>query len=147
MSTTRMQLSCAASLLDQGRALDRLSRLLTAAALIGMLVYPAAVGRPPLALAVAAIVIAVAGLGESYFAIRVGFDAALFRRLAGEPEQQGFGEMDGALTELGWLPPVKRDRPAPVRIAGAVRLMKLQALALLAQVVSCAGGGAALMWR
>lgn len=81
MTPTRTLLACAAALLDQGRTVDRLSRPITAAALIGILVYPAAIGQPPVALAAFAILMAMAGFAESYFAIRVGFDAALFHQI------------------------------------------------------------------
>lgn len=147
MMPTRTLLSCAAALLDQGRTVDRLSRPLTAAALIGILVYPAAIGQPPVALAASALLIALAGFAESYFAIRVGFDAALFHRLATAPEAPDFAATDHALTQLGLLPPTKLDRPADARIAGARRLMRLQIVALAVQVLSIAGGGLALMWR
>ncbi|MEX1993430.1 MAG: hypothetical protein WD929_02115 [Steroidobacteraceae bacterium] len=147
MTATRTLLACAAALLDQGRTVDRLSRPLTAAALIGVLVYPAAIGQPPLALAAAAIVVALAGFAESYLAIRTAFDAALFHRLASAPEPVDFGEIDQALTKLGLLPAAKRGCAADARIAGARRLMRLQVLALLVQVFAIAGGAMALMWR
>lgn len=147
MTPTRTLLACAAALLDQGRTVDRLSRPLTAAALIGMLVYAAAIGSPPFTLIASAIVIALAGFAELYFAIRVSFDAALFRQLASAPAPPDFGEMDQSLTDLGLLPAAKRGRPLDVRIAGARQLMRLQILALLVQVLSVAGGGFALMRR
>ena len=147
MTPTRTLISCAGALLDQGRTVDGLSRPLTAAALIGILVYPAAIGQPPAALTAAAILIALAGLAESYFAIRVGFDAALFERLGSAPEAPDFAETDHALTQLGLLPATKRDRPADARIAGARRLMRLQIVALAVQVLSVVGGALALMWR
>ena len=147
MTPTRTLLACAAALLDQGRTVDRLSRPLTAAALIVMLVYPAAIGSPPITLIASVIVIALAGLVESYFAIRVSFDAALFRQLASAPEPPDFGEMDESLSDLGLLPLAKRGRPLSARIAGARQLMRLQILALLVQVVSAGGGGLALIWR
>src|ERR1700674_2610364 len=61
---TPQLLACAAALLDQGRIVDRLSRLLTAAALIGLLLYPAIVGRPSWPLVGSAILVALAGLSE-----------------------------------------------------------------------------------
>jgi hypothetical protein len=147
MTPTRTLLASAAALLDQGRSVDRLSRLLTAAALIGLLVCAAAIGQSPLALATSAILVALAGFAELYFAIRVGFDAALFNRLAGAPEPVDFGDLDQALTELGLLPAAKRGRPANARIAGARRLMRFQILALAVQVFAIAGGAVALTWR
>ena len=147
MTPGRTLMSCAADLLDQGRTADNLSRLLTAAALIGFVVYPAAKGPPPLALAAYAILIALAGFAEGYLAIRVGFDAAVFHRLARAPEPPDFGDTDDALTALGLLPAAKRGRPAEARIAGARRLMRLQMLALLVQVFAASAGAVVLMWR
>ena len=147
MTITRTLLACAASLLDQGRTVDRLSRLLTASALIGILMYAAAIGQPPFALAAAAILAVVAGCGELYFAIRVAFDAALFHRLASAPEPVDFADLDQALTDLDLLPATRRGRPADARIAGARRLMRFQILAVLVQVFAIAGGAVALVWR
>lgn len=147
MTSTRTLLACAAALLEQGRTVDRLSRLLTAAVLIGMLVYPAAIGSPPFTLIASAVVIALAGFAESYLAIRVSFDAALFRQLASAPEPPDFSEMDQSLTDLGLLPAAKRGRPLSVRIAGARQLMRLQIVALLVQVAFAASGGFAMLWR
>lgn len=147
MTATRTLLSCTAALLDQGRTVDRLSRTLTASALIGMVVYPAAAGPLPLPLAATAVGVALAGFAELYLAIRVGFDAALFHRLATAPEPPDFGDIDRALTELGLLPRDGRDRPAGARIAGAKTLMQRQLLALVVQVLISAAGAVALMWR
>jgi len=143
----RTLLACAAALLDQGQTVDRLSRSLTAAALIGLLVHPAAIGPPPWELAGVAILIALAGLAEAYFAIRVAFDAALFHRVANGPEAPDFAEIDQALTHLRLLPATKLARPVDRRIAGARRLLRFQVLALLVQVVAVVGGGVALIWR
>jgi hypothetical protein len=146
--STRPLLFCAAALLDQGRTLDRVSRPLTAAALIGLLIYPAIAGRPPWALVGSAILVALAGLAEAYFAIRVGFDAALFHQLASAPEPPDFAGTDAALMRLGLLPAAKRGRPAEARVAGTRRLLGFQILAVVAQVLSVlAGAGLALTWR
>jgi hypothetical protein len=147
MTPTRTLLAGAAALLDQGRKVDRLSRPMTAAALIGILAYPAVIGQPPLALAASAILVALTGVAEVYFAIRVGFDAALFHWLSSAPEPVDVGDMDQALTELGLLPAAKSRRPADARIAGARRLMRFQILAVLVQLFAIAGGAVALMWR
>lgn len=138
-------LLCAAALLDQGRTLDRLSRPLTAAALIAVLIAPAMTQQRPGILLASAIVVAIAGLVETYFAIRVGFDAALFRRLATASEAADFSIVDGALTRLGLLRAARVDRPADARIGGAMRLFRLQALALAAQAL-CAIAGASIAW-
>lgn len=139
-------LVCAAALLDQGRTLDRLSRPLTAAALIAVLITPAMPQQPPGILLASAIAVAIAGLVETYFAIRVGFDAALFRHLATASEPPDFSVVDGALRRLGLLRGAHVvDRPADGRVGGAMRLLRLQALALAAQIL-CAIAGASIAW-
>ena len=140
---TRELLSCAAAFLDQGRTIDRLSRLLTAAALIAILIGPAITTQPPWVLIGSAVLVMLAGLAETYFAIRVGFDAALFRQLANASEAPGFAGTDAALTQLGLLPTTKHRRPAGARVAGARRLFGLQMLFLVAQVLSVLAGA----WR
>ncbi len=145
---TRNLLFCAAALLDQGRRLDRLSRPLTAAALIAILVYPAIGALASWVLFGFAILVALAGLSEAYFATRVGFDAALFHHLASASEAPDFAGTDAALARLGLLPAAKLGRPAEARVAGAKRLFGLQILALMAQVLSVfAGSCIALTWR
>ena len=137
-------LFCAAALLDQGRTVDRLSRPLTAAALIGILVYPA-IDRPA---AVDAGRIRHRWLRSPasrrlYFAIRVGFDAALFHQLASAPEAPDFAGTDAALARLGLLPAATRGRPAEARVAGAKRLFGFQVLAAGGAGAVCAGRCAA----
>jgi hypothetical protein len=144
---SRDLLFCAAAILDQGRTIDRLSRPLTAAALIGILVYPTIIGpasRVPIGFA---LLVALAGLAEAYFAIRVGFDAALFHQLAGAPEAPDFARTDAALTRLGLLPAAKPGRPAEARIAGAKRLFRFQSSALVAQVLSVLVGACIALAR
>jgi hypothetical protein len=144
----RTLLVCAAALLDQGRTVDRLSRPLTTAALIGLLFIPAIAARPPWMLVGVVMLVAVAGLVETYFAIRVGFDAALFRELASASAAPDFAGTDAALSRLGVLPAATRDRPAAARVAGARRLFRWQILGLAAQVLSVlAGGCIARTWR
>src|SRR6266852_4691552 len=81
-STSRQLIAAAACLLDQGRAVDGLSRLLTAAALLVLMlpaVLPASTQRLPAAILAG---VALMGTAETLYAVRVGLDAALFRRLA-----------------------------------------------------------------
>jgi hypothetical protein len=145
---TRDLLLCAAALLDQGRHLDRLSRPLTAAALIGILVYPSIVGRPPWVLAGFAMLVAIAGVAEMYYAIRVSFDAALFHQVASASGAPAFAGTDAALVRLGLLPATTIGRPAETRAQGAKRLFGFQILALVAQVLSVlVGACVVLMWR
>ncbi len=140
--TARQLVLCAAAFLDQGRTIDRLSRLLTAAALIAILIGPAISTQPPWVLIQSAALVALAGIAQTYFAIRVGFDAALFRQLAHASEAPDFAATDAALAQLGFLPTAKHRRPAGVRIAGARRLFGLQVLCLVAQVLSVLAGAA-----
>ena len=147
MTTTRTVLACAAALLDQGRTVDRLSQLLTAAALIGLLLYAAVIQLPERELIACLIATALAGCVEVYLAIRVAFDSALFHQLATGSESPDFSDLDRSLTELGLLPATKHGRPTRLRIDGAMRLMRLQVLAVVAQVVALAGGGLTMMWR
>ena len=72
-------LAASADLLDQGQTVHRLSLPLTAIA-VGVLllpVFPTSIALMPTAVGVAAI-----GLAELFLALRVAFDAQLFRRLA-----------------------------------------------------------------
>jgi hypothetical protein len=143
-SADRQLLATTAALLDQGRLIDGLSRVMTAAALIGLMLWPAIGG--PLRLAVGTmLLVALAGAIELVLAIRVGFDAALFHRLA-----QGTGSLDGldgALAELGLLPRAKAGRAAAARARGARRLLLRQgtmlavqlALAILGTILEFAG--------
>jgi len=140
---TRELLLCAAAFLDQGRIVDRLSRLLTVAALVAILIGPAIATRPPWILIGSAALVTLAGFAETYFAIRVGFDAALFNLVANAPEAATFASIDAALTQLGLLPTSQHRRPAGVRIAGARRLFGLQITFLAAQVLSLLAGA----WR
>ena len=140
---TRELLLCAAAFLDQGRIVDRLSRLLTVAALVAILIGPAIATRPPWILIGSAALVTLAGLAETYFAIRVGFDAALFNHAANAPEAPNFAGIDAALAQLGLLPDSKQRRPAGVRIAGARRLFGVQIALLVAQVLSILAGA----WR
>jgi hypothetical protein len=143
---TREFLVCAAALLDQGRIVDRLSRLLTAAALIGMLVGSTLMAQPPWMLIVFAALVALFGFTECYFAIRVAFDAALLHRIASASEPD-FTGIDAALARLGLLPPEKRGRPVEARVAGARRLFRSQLVALAAQVLVVIGASLARVWR
>jgi hypothetical protein len=145
---TRHLLACAAAWLDQGRTVDRLSRPLTAAALIGLVVYPVIAGQQSWVVVGVAMVVALSGLLEAYFALRVGFDAALFHQLASAPEAPNFAGTDAALERLGLLSAAKLDRPPEARIAGARRLFRLQILVLVVQVLSVFSGAClALTWR
>jgi hypothetical protein len=88
------------------------------------------------------------GLVEAYFAIRVGFDAALFHHLSAAAETPVFGGVDAALTRLGLRPAITHGRSADARVLGAKRLLRLQLLAFVAEVVFVLFGACmARTWR
>jgi hypothetical protein len=139
---SRDLLFATAALLEQGRTVNRLSCGLTAAAIAILAILPALTSQTQwtsIGFAAAAVV---AGLAQTWFAIRVGFDAALFHRLASTGD---IAAIDTALTGLGLMPSGKAGRPAAPRIAGARRLFRLQIVTLALQVLCLlAGAGAGL---
>jgi hypothetical protein len=146
-AATRALLFCTAALLEQGRAVDRLSRPLTAASLIALLLRWTMTSTPPGSLVACAWLVATAGIGEIYLAIRVDFDAALFRRLCDGENRSAVDGLDGALTHLGLLPAHKRGRPVEARVAGARRLFWWQMLAAGAQVLTVFAAGVLAVTR
>jgi hypothetical protein len=147
--TERDLAAVASALLDAGRRIDRLSRALTVASLIALLLLPAMPGTPP-RLTLLSATVAIFGCVELYLAIRAGFDMALFRRLAISDEQFDCARLDLALLRLGLIPPAKTGRPMAERVAGACRLLFWQGLALGAQVLlTLIGAGFSLLpvWR
>lgn len=133
---TEMQLFTVASLLRRGRAMDRFSNALT---LFGLAIGLAPLlGAPALALgAVFSALLVLLGLIEKYWALRVALDADLFQHLAGDAERLAARtiELDQVLLGLGLQPAGKAARSWDERSRGALRLLRLQALALLAQVL------------
>jgi hypothetical protein len=134
-------LEAASALLQQGQIIDRLSRLLTVAALV-LLIGASAFGGASPALAVALALAVLAGVAEAYYAIRVGFDAALFDRLR-ELATIDLAALDVALVRLGLLSASKSGRPLEQRIAGAQRLFYEQGAAFVIQVAVLLCGAAA----
>jgi len=120
---SRQVIAAAAYLLDRGRVVDGLSRLLTAAALL-VLLLPAVLSASPQRLA-AGILAAVALLGilETFLAVRVGFDAALFHRLSTRPDAIDFDNLDSALMRLGLVRAGRPEQSTADRVAGASRLL------------------------
>jgi hypothetical protein len=121
---------------------------MTIAALIGMLIAPAVTAKPSWIVATMAILAALTGLVEGYFAIRVGVDAALFHQLAKAPEGGDVDAIDSALARLHMLPPAKQGRSVAERIAGARHLFGCQIVALGLQVLSIlVGASISWTWR
>ena len=135
-------LETAGALLRQGRIFDRLSRLLTVASL-GLLVGGSILVILSPALAATLLLAVLAGIAQIYFAVRVGFDAALFDRLR-QSATVDLAALDVALVQLGLLPTDKTGRPLAQRIIGAQRLFYRQGMALLIQVaiLLCAAAAA-----
>lgn len=129
-----MSFAVAAALLRQGRWIAALSLVVTAAALAGALRRPSHWPMWTLALALGAV--------QVFCAMRVGVDAALFARLAG---QSNLADLDDALIEYAGMPPFKAGRSAGSRIQGALRWLRAQGMlaaaqcALLASALATAG--------
>lgn len=126
-------LPVAGALLAQGRRIDRLSQPVTAAALIALLVLPLTTGAPNGPALAIAVAVVLAGLAEAWFGFRVGFDAALFRRLAMQPDGPDLAGLDVALSRLGLVAAEKAGRPAGERALGAQRLLYRQGLLFVLQ--------------
>lgn len=131
-----MQLQVTASLLRRGDSLDRLSTGLTLlGALLGLSQYILA--NPGGWGAACGSGLLVLGVWQKYWAQRVAFDADLFQRLSesaavlGERTQT----LDQALTALDLQPAERAGRTWSQRIAGALKLLRRQALLLAAQVL------------
>jgi len=133
-------LEVASALLRQGQTIDRLSRLLTVAAL-ALLIGASTFGDVSLGLAITLALAVLAGIAEVYYAIRVGFDVALFDRLR-EPATMDLAALDDALVRLSLLPSTKSGRPLELRIAGALGLFYRQGAALVIQVAILLCGAA-----
>lgn len=138
--TARM-LATAAALLDQGRSVDRLSGFLTVAALGGA-IAGALLTTPRPVLLVTLCLSAVAGLAETYLAIRVGFDAALLRGLVVEAQSgtPNLRALDDALARLGLVANHKGERQLEDRLRGAQRLFYRQLAATAVQAALIALG-------
>jgi hypothetical protein len=129
MNTAETGLAAAitADLLDQGRAIHRATIALVAAGVVATWIAVATGESPATVLPLAAML--AVGATEAILALRVGFDAALFRRLADAPDLAAF---DAAMMGLGLLPAAKAGRPIEARAAGARRLLVAQGLCLAA---------------
>jgi hypothetical protein len=130
-----MILATMAALLDQGRAMDALSRLVTVLALGALLAIPLLELSFPEAQWTLAGVVAV-GLLQLSFAMRVSFDAALFRELARVPagDKLDLKGLDDALATLRLVRSGKAGRPLQPRLDGARKLFRLQMLTLALQL-------------
>ncbi|MDD0844841.1 hypothetical protein [Pseudomonas sp. Gutcm_11s] len=133
---SEMQLALVAGLLRRGRGLDLLSNALTLLALA----YGLAplLGAPPSAASgVLCGLLVMLGLAQKYWAIRVALDAELFVRLANDATRlaEHTTDLDQALQVLGLQPAAAQPRDWQERSRGALRLLRLQAAWLVAQLL------------
>lgn len=144
---SEMQLALVAGLLRRGHGLDLLSNALTLLAL--------AYGLAPLlgalhsaASSVLCGLLVMLGLAQKYWAIRVALDAELFARLADDAARLtvSTAELDQALHSLGLQPATTQTRDWSQRCQGALRLLRLQAAWLLAQLVLTVATILAMPW-
>lgn len=127
-----------ADLLDQGRLIHGLAAPLS---VVTTLAVPAlAVLHKPPVMVLAALTAAVAlGLIETVLALRVAFDAAALRRMAGHAD--GMTRFDAALMTLGLMKPDRAGRPMADRAKGCLRLLRLQAIVAILQVAAVLAAG------
>ncbi|MBX3503296.1 MAG: hypothetical protein KF889_27950 [Alphaproteobacteria bacterium] len=127
-----------ADLLDQGRLIHGIAGPLTVAGAIAVPVL-SLLSKPPAIVLVAISVSVALGLAETLLALRVGFDAAALRRMAGH--QDGASRFDAALAALGLAGAERAGRPMADRSRGCLRLLRLQAVAAILQVAALLGAG------
>lgn len=133
---SEMQLALVAGLLRRGRGLDLLSNALSLLALA----YGLAplLGAPPSAASgVLCGLLVMLGLAQKYWAVRVALDAELFARLANNSARlaEHTTDLDQALQVLGLQPATAQPRDWQERSRGALRLLRLQAAWLVAQLL------------
>jgi hypothetical protein len=123
------------ALCDTGRRVDAWSRLLSAMALLACALPTPADGR---AFVIAGIVLA--GLGQLFYALRSGFDRAIFAHWASLPDDAlpaALAAFDQGLVASG-LGRTRPERPLAERVDGVRRLVSRQLLALALQIAGTA---------
>jgi hypothetical protein len=133
-TSERTEAAVAADLLAHGAVVNLLSVALTAIGVVALLAE-ALVLPHRLAMALTTLAV-IAGLAQLWFALRVGFDARAFRRLARGDAADGLTvtAFDAAMSALGLMPADKARRPVADRVRGAMRLLGRQVALLLVQV-------------
>lgn len=134
----------AAALLEQGRHIHAAS-LVVMAGTIGLAIITAMTGRLDAGVALLGTGALFATIAELWLAIRVGFDAALFRAFA--CREADMPQLDSALQHLGLMPAEKAGRPVELRIKGALRLLRQQGLCLLVALLLLFGAFALFLMR
>jgi hypothetical protein len=128
----------AAALLGSGVTVNAWSLMFGLAALWVLL--PAAASWPSAWLAVSV----GAGLVQAYFALRCSVDAALFRRLGGEPGR--YERLDVLLSDWG-LTRSRQPRPLRARIQAALTLSQRQRTFFYVQLATFVVGATMLLMR
>jgi hypothetical protein len=131
-----MQLALVTGLLRRGRGLDLLSGALTLLALAYGLAPLLGAAHSPAASILCSLLV-MFGLAQKYWAVRVALDADLFTHLAADAPRlrERTGELDQALLQLGLQKTTAVPRDWDDRCRGALRLLRLQAAWLLAQLL------------
>lgn len=131
-----MELQVVASLLRRGRSLDQLSTGMTVLGGLFGLLQLLLITPVALSLLLSAWLIVV-GLLQKYWALRVAFDADLFDAVAQDADAVPHRtvELDQALQSLGLQPANRAGRPWAERQRGALKLLRNQAVLLVAQVL------------
>ena len=133
MSATRETESVAAGivadLLDQGVIVHRQSIIATGAAVFFLIaaVLTGTVSPAPLYVFLA---VPLLGLGEAYLAMRIGFDAALFRKVA---RDLPLPALDEAMVRLGIIEEGAGGRSLQVRFGGCRQLLRRQVISVALQ--------------
>ncbi|MCB9497075.1 MAG: hypothetical protein H6686_09355 [Fibrobacteria bacterium] len=125
------------SFLHQGRTLDGWSRTLALMAALPLALSFATQTSPVLPTGLFLTACIVAGLAQSWFAFRSGFDAEIFAKIGDGPgTPQEWTRFDASLNELGLrTKPIAATRDEASRRRGALRLLVWQTLLVLAQAV------------
>ncbi|WP_068828775.1 hypothetical protein [Pseudomonas sp. BMS12] len=133
---TETQLALVASLLRRGRNLDRLSTGLTLLALAYGLAALLGATQSATASLLCGLLLML-GLAQKYWALRVALDAELFQHLADTSTElpQRTADLDQALLTLGLQAKPSSPRDGNQRSHGALRLLRLQAAWLVAQLL------------
>ena len=121
----------AGAILRRGAMVHVASSILTFGALLGI-----ALAKIWLGVGVTMVLL---GLVEFWLAARVALDVELFDAIARSGDLEGF---DRTMQALGLMPADKANRALGLRIRGALRLLWLQALALVAQIAVLIAGAA-----
>jgi hypothetical protein len=135
---TAWSAAIAAAVLRRGAMVHAASLVLTMAALLTGVAMAFVTAKPGAAWLSVGIAVVALGAVEFWLAARVALDAELFDSISGKgADLEGF---DRAMLGLGLMPADKANRALALRIRGAFRLIKLQALAFAAQVVALIAG-------